>query len=183
MVLAVLSVLLLGALGQRDLAAEVDAAWRAGRFAEALARALQAREPAEAARLEATVRWAAGDLDGALAGAKEGLVAAPGDLALAALAADVALALGLAEEGRSQLERLDAGLARDPAAAAAWAPRRAVLEGLAREAEAALAARDRALRRARWVGGGLVGLVVSALALGLLGRGRLEGSRGVGSRS
>ncbi len=175
MVLAVLSAAALavaaplwGAAPQEELSARVDAAWRAGRYAEALTLAYGAREPAEAARLEATVRWAAGDLDGALAGAREGLVAAPDDLALAALAADLALALGLAEEGRRQLDRLSAGLDRDPAAAALWAPRRAGLEALAEEAEAALAARDRALGRARVVGGGLVALVVAALLGGLL---------------
>jgi len=159
--------------GQIDLAEAVAVELRAGRFVEALRIAGEAKEPALAARLEADVRWTAGDLDGALAAAQEGLAAVPGDARLASTAADLALTLGLAEEARRHLDTLDGALAGPYWSEGAteetrrwWGERRAGLEGLAVEAEAGLAARDRALQMARWVGGGFVAL--ASLAFGLL---------------
>lgn len=168
-----------GPTRQADLAEAVAAELRAGRFAEALRLAGNASEPALAAQLEADVRWAAGDLDGALAAAREGLSAVTGDPRLASTAADLALTLGLVDEARRHLTALDGTLAGDAWSSREseesrlwWRERRAGLEGLAVEAEAALAARDRALRWARRVGVGFLALASGAFALLLFGAGQ-----------
>jgi hypothetical protein len=170
---------------QDALADAVASELRAGRYAEALRRAGEASEPALAARLEADVRWAAGDLDGALAAAQEGLTAVPGDPLLASTAADLALTLGLAEEARRHLVALDGALAQEAWSSSAseetrrwWQARRAGLEALALGAEADLAARDRALSRARTVGGGFLALASAAFVALLLAPGRRLPQRG-----
>lgn len=151
---------------QWDAAARVEELLRESRFVEALAMATSAQDAGVAARLEARVRWTAGDLDGALGAAREGLVAAPLDAPLAQLASSVAFSLDLAREGRRHLSALDAALAatppQDDAARAWWIDARARLEEDAQRAEGALAARDRALVRARRVGGAL--LILASLA-------------------
>ena len=159
-----------GAAAQADAAAEVTALQRAGRFAEALARATSVPDAALAARLEANVRWAAGDLDGALAVAHEGLTAAPSDLLLLDLAADLALALDLAGHAREHLTALDRALAAtqpEGEAGAWWAARRERLATQLETAELRLADRDRALGRARLVGGAFLALAATTF-LGLI---------------
>ena len=155
--------------GQGDLADAVAVELRAGRFVEALRLAGEAREPALAARLEAEVRWSAGDLDGALAAAQEGLSAVPLDARLSSTAADLALTLGLAGEARRHLDALDRALADTSWSETTneeqrdwWRERRAGLEAQALDAEGQLVARDRALGRARLVGGGFLVLATAA---------------------
>jgi len=107
----------------------------------------------------------------------------PRDLRLASTAADLALTLGLAAEARRYLAALDQALLDEAQGAGTdaetqrwWRERRAGLAALAQEAEAALAARDGALRRARFVGGGLLALAIGVFVVLLLapghGRGR-----------
>lgn len=168
---ALLSALAALCAPQGDAAAEVRGLQREGRFAEALARATQVKDAPEAARLEAEVRWAAGDLDGALGVATEGLRAAPADLGLASLAADVALTLDLAAVAEAHLAALDRSLAASPPEAGAtawWRARREELGAGLAAARERLGARDRALTRARVVGAAAA--VGAALAFGLLWR-------------
>jgi hypothetical protein len=168
---------------QVDPAEAVAAELRAGRFAEALRLTGEVREPALAARLEAEVRWTAGDLDGALAAAREGLVAVPSDARLASTAADLALTLGLLQEARRHLAALDGALGEASWAEATsaetqrwWRERRAGLEALAVEAETGLAARDRALFRSRTVGGGFLALASAVCGWLLLVPGTRRGA-------
>ncbi|MEZ6017478.1 MAG: hypothetical protein R3F49_20355 [Planctomycetota bacterium] len=154
--------------GAQDASAadDVHARVAAGDLVGALQRARDVHAPGLAARLEAEVLWSAGDLNGALAAAREGLVAAPNELALARLAADLSLALDLAHEARRHVTSLARDVALLPQGDSDrdwWLGQLAALESSTSAAERALEARDTALSRARSLGSILIAATLGAL--------------------
>ena len=149
---------------------------RAGRYVEALDVAGHVPEAGLAARIEADVRWRAGDLDGALAAVREGVAASPDDALLRHTGARLALQLQ-----RSRLAEAHVTALRDAVAAPAfqatldssgrgwWDNEIDALTGEVSRARQALDARDSAVSKARIVVGfaALTGLLA---ALGLLRR-------------
>ena len=118
------------------------------------------------AALRAELLWVAGDPFRALEIAAEGLVDAPGDLGLLALAVDLSLVVGAAEVAREWLGDLEAVVGRaelDGGAFSWWESRVERLSGLTDASLAAGAERDRALTRARSVA--LMALLATVLGV------------------
>ena len=158
---------------QQDPAARAFELAQSGRFVEALEVAAHVDEGGLAARIEADVRWRAGDLGGALSAVREGIAASPDDPLLRQLGARLALQLQRTEQAEGHLEALRRSVAAptfqgtlDAAGRSWWDDEIASLAAETQSSRDALRARDRAVSSARvvvWIAA--LGGLLAALGL------------------
>jgi hypothetical protein len=141
---------------------------RAGRVHDALATARSIPDPLAAAQAEVHVRWAGGDLVGALASGEVAIERFPSDLYLLEQCGQLAAALGASEKATAHSEALDAALRASTLSdeeRKTWQARATALREEALAAETRMHERSRALTRAHWTVLGAGSFVLFALVL------------------